>query len=107
MSHFYSEIQGARGPATRTGTKNSGIRANVRSWSGDATLRLVHNELTGCDELGFDLRPEHGTNVRLLAVEDYGALLRTIQDKDPKVMKAIATLQKAGEKLSDATYKAA
>ena len=32
MSHFYSTIQGHKGEATRTGSKNSGITANAFGW---------------------------------------------------------------------------
>ncbi len=40
MSHFYSTIQGNRGEATRCGTKDSGIMASARSWSGSITVYL-------------------------------------------------------------------
>jgi hypothetical protein len=32
MAHFYGNLQGSRGEATRMGTKNSGIEAHVRGW---------------------------------------------------------------------------
>ena len=32
MAQFYAEIQGNRGPATRMGTKTSGIRGHIRGW---------------------------------------------------------------------------
>ena len=34
MSALYGSLQGCRGEATRTGSKNSGIRASVQSWNG-------------------------------------------------------------------------
>ena len=33
MSHFYADIKGSRGQATRCGTKNSGIRGHIRGWN--------------------------------------------------------------------------
>lgn len=34
MSALYGSLQGCRGEATRTGSKNSGMRASVQSWNG-------------------------------------------------------------------------
>lgn len=33
MAHFYGSMQGARGEATRCGTKASGISAHIRGWN--------------------------------------------------------------------------
>ena len=33
MSHFYGDLKGNRGKATRCGTANSGIKAHVRGWN--------------------------------------------------------------------------
>lgn len=33
MSHFYADIQGNRGPATRQGSKESGIHGHIRGWN--------------------------------------------------------------------------
>lgn len=32
MSRFYGSLNGGRGESTRTGTKNSGLRAHARGW---------------------------------------------------------------------------
>jgi len=32
MAHFYGDIQGNRGQATRMGTKQSGFRGHLRGW---------------------------------------------------------------------------
>ena len=32
MAHFYGDIQGNRGQATRMGTPNSGLRGHLRGW---------------------------------------------------------------------------
>jgi len=34
MAKLYGSIQGCRGEATRTGSKNSGMRASIQSWNG-------------------------------------------------------------------------
>jgi hypothetical protein len=49
MSHFYSEISGNRGPATRAGTKSSGVSAYVQSWTGRIESRMYCDELDGQD----------------------------------------------------------
>lgn len=33
MAHFYGNIQGNRGEATRMGTKDSGIEGHIRGWT--------------------------------------------------------------------------
>jgi hypothetical protein len=33
MAHFYADIQGNRGMATRMGTPNSGINGHIRGWN--------------------------------------------------------------------------
>ena len=44
MATFYGTIQGHRTQATRTGTKNSGIRASVQSWRGSIITELFEND---------------------------------------------------------------
>lgn len=44
MSHFYSGISGNRGPATRAGTKSSGVSAYVQSWTGRIESTMYHDE---------------------------------------------------------------
>lgn len=107
MAHFMCEIEGDRGSESRLGSKASGVRAKVRSWSGDAQLHLDHNTTTGTDELRLTLRPEHGYARTVLHVEDYGALLRAIEARDPAVMDALDTLEQAAGGLSGAAYKVA
>ena len=44
MSHFYSVIQGSRGPATRCGDKHGGVYATAAGWGGAITTRLYHRD---------------------------------------------------------------
>ena len=39
MSHFYGEVQGARGEAHRTGHKSSGIRTTAKSFTTSVEVR--------------------------------------------------------------------
>ena len=40
MSHFYGYLRGCRGTVTRTGSKDSGINARIKSWSNDVNISL-------------------------------------------------------------------
>jgi len=42
MSHFYGNMQGARGETTRCGTKTSGMWAHIRGWDVGCSVQLVH-----------------------------------------------------------------
>lgn len=45
MSHFYGEIEGkAQTPATRTGTKNSGMFAHIRGWGIGVVVNCNYDE---------------------------------------------------------------
>jgi hypothetical protein len=107
MAHFMCEIQGMRGDASRLGSKSSGVRAKVRSWSGDAQLHLDHEPSTGTDTLRFTLRPEHGYERTVFVLDDYGALLRAIAAKDPKVLAALDALNTAAADVANVAYKTA
>ena len=61
MAHFYSEIQGNRGEATRTGTPNSGIRGHIRGWDVGVSVSGYVNE-NGEDV--FEVRLTSGSNGR-------------------------------------------
>lgn len=40
MSHFYSVIHGQGGPATRCGSKSSGVLATAASWAGAVSVHM-------------------------------------------------------------------
>lgn len=44
MAHFYGNLKGSRGEATRCGTKSSGIQVSARSWSGSVSVELSDDE---------------------------------------------------------------
>ncbi len=66
MSHFYGYLQGNKGQATRCGSKNSGIKAHIRSWNNDVHTNLSADE-NGEDVLRVDF-PE-GLKVFINGVE--------------------------------------
>lgn len=64
MAHFYGNIQGARGPASRLGTKTSGLETVAASWNGAVSVELYEEH--GRDLCRIWLRPWHGHGVRKL-----------------------------------------
>lgn len=51
MSHFYADIQGNRGQATRGGSKSSGIDGHIRGWDIGCSVVIRYNEQTEKDEM--------------------------------------------------------
>ena len=40
MSEFYGQVVGNRGPASRSGSRQSGIHVSAQSWDGSVQVRL-------------------------------------------------------------------
>ena len=59
MAHFYADIKGCRGEASRLGSKASGIIAHVASWAGSVRVSISHDEKTGEDWACVSLEPWH------------------------------------------------
>lgn len=57
MSHFYATIKGARGEATRCGSKGSGHHAKVAGWGGAIEVMLTHDEKAGKDKFAVWIIP--------------------------------------------------
>ena len=55
MAHFYGDLQGSRGQATRVGGKKSGIEGHIRGWQVGARVRVSFNESTSEDEVEVQL----------------------------------------------------
>lgn len=64
MAHFRGIIQGNRGPASRLGSKSSGLRVEAASWDGKVVVEL--REVNGVDYAWVSLRPHHGSGTTLV-----------------------------------------
>lgn len=53
MAHFYGEIQGNRGEATRMGTQDSGFRGHIRGWHVGGSINCHYNESKDRDEISI------------------------------------------------------
>jgi hypothetical protein len=63
MSHFYGTLQGARGEATRAGSKGSGIETYAASWKGAIRVNVFHDETSGVDRYAIHQTRWHGAGV--------------------------------------------
>lgn len=70
MSHFYGTLQGSRGPASRCGTKKSGVVAVAASWAG-AVRTVVYQDEQGRDRYDISLIPWCGRGVSKLIAHGY------------------------------------
>jgi hypothetical protein len=64
MAHFLGQIEGQRGPASRLGSKASGLRTVAASWQGAVETTLYERE--GVDYARVSLRPWHGNGTSQL-----------------------------------------
>ena len=62
MSHFYGVLNGARGEATRTGNKSSGLVTHAASSNGAIAVALWHSN--GKDYFRVMQVPWHGRGIR-------------------------------------------
>lgn len=70
MSHFYASIQGARGEATREGTKKSGITGHIRGWNIGARVDCYYDNESGKDVIRvWQTSGSHSTKRDVLITE--------------------------------------
>ena len=64
MSHFYANIRGHRGEATRAGAKSSGMYSNTAGWKGAISVRVWYDNEKDEDRYRIDLGPWFGSGGR-------------------------------------------
>lgn len=62
MSTFYGTVEGQRGPATRCGSRSSGIRTAAQSWDGSVIVNLSYSERDGEDTLMVDINTSENSS---------------------------------------------
>lgn len=66
MAQFFANIRGARGPASRLGTKASGITSSTKSWDGEVNVHAWHDANDGIDMIRVTLGGHnHGPSLTL------------------------------------------
>ena len=64
MAQFRGTLQGARGEASRLGTKSSGLTVEAASWFGKIVVELSHEH--GLDRYEVTQQPHHGHGASIL-----------------------------------------
>ena len=62
MAHFYGTLQGARGEATRCGSKKGGLQTIAASWQGAVEVNLSHKDGRDMVEVRFRYWEGAGVN---------------------------------------------
>ena len=64
MSHFYANIRGHRGEATRMGTKSSGMYSNTAGWKGAISVYVWYDNEKDEDRYRVQLNTWQGSRGR-------------------------------------------
>ena len=87
MSHFYSRIQGSRGPATRTGGKSSGITASAFGWDLGGTVTMSYSEELSTDIVHlYTTRNNDRTKSLVASFAIVDGTLKCIQSNYPELL---------------------
>ena len=60
MGHFRGTIEGQRGPASRLGSKDTGLVVTCRGWDSGVDVEALHNEREKRDEFRIILNAGNG-----------------------------------------------
>ena len=89
MSHYYATVEGTRGPATRQGTKNSGIRAAAQTFDGSIIVRIDYDARNDEDVVTIGTGPGSTTAMDrelwsgpLAELMNYRRMTEYIDDRD-------------------------
>ena len=69
MAHFRGTLQGARGEASRLGTRSSGLQTVAASWQGAVRVELYERD--GYDCARISLTPHRGAGVNRLLTKPF------------------------------------
>jgi hypothetical protein len=72
MAQFRGTVQGVRGPASRLGSKASGLTVVARSWNGEVRVNLYHDRRDGLDRYQIVINPESGHKGGVVAEGVFG-----------------------------------
>lgn len=67
MAHFYGVVQGNRGEATRTGSKNSGMYAEAKGWDLGGAVSTIYSPELSTDVITFCTTRDNGRTSSLVA----------------------------------------
>lgn len=101
MSHFYSGISGSRGPATRQGTKESGIDAYAQGYGSRISVSMHYNRETEHDDASVMIGGGYTSYARGRAIHlpDVDAIVQALDSGDPKIARIWDRIQTEFDKL--------
>ena len=101
MSHFYSGITGSRGPATRAGTKDSGIDGYVQGHGSRISVGMHYNNTEERDDASIVLSGGYSSNAGSQAIylPDIDSIVAALDCGDPKVAQIWERIQGEFDKL--------
>ena len=102
MTHFYAGIAGSRGPATRAGTKDSGISGYVQGHGSAISAGMHYNATEEHDDGSVVLTRGHSSKAgsKAIYLPDIDAIVAALDSGDPKVMKIWERIQNQFDKLA-------
>jgi hypothetical protein len=69
MSYFYEYLQGMKGETTRRGSKGSGIKVHIRSWSNDVFVSLDNQVLGKEDKDILNIKIPRGLDININGIK--------------------------------------
>jgi predicted nucleotidyltransferase len=108
MSHFYGGIHGARGPATRMGTKSSGFEAYAQGYGSRISVSFHYNNSQDCDAAGISISGGYnsGARTKYIGFSDIDLVVEALDSGDPKIEKLWGQVHEAFDKIEAEAPKA-
>ncbi len=108
MSHFYAGIHGSRGPATRMGTKESGITAYAQGWSSRLSVGFHYNATADQNDAAIQIGggPSSNAATRSIHLPDIDTIVQALDSGDPKIQKIWERIQGEFDKLAHEAHAA-
>lgn len=102
MTHFHAGVHGSRGPATRQGTKESGVSAHVLSGGARLGVGLHYNATADQDDAAIQISPGSvsGGGTHFIHLPDIDSIIKALNSGDPKIMKTWERIQNEFDKLA-------
>lgn len=102
ISHFYAGISGSRGPATRAGTKDSGISGYVQGYGSRISIGMHYNKTEERDDGSVVIGGGYSSNAdhKAISLPDIDAIVQALDSGDPKVARIWDRIQNEFDRLA-------
>ena len=101
MAHFYGGIHGHRGPATRMGSKDSGIEVYAQGYGSRIGVSFHYNRSEECDAAGINIGGGYtsGAGSKYIGFSDIDLVVEALDCGDPKINKLWEQARAAFDKI--------